>query len=129
VRLAVLIALLFILPGVGCSKPRQSKPSRQTATTDPVTSLPQFLRKSRLEVESESGQPARTDRYPMSMAAGVMRQPLLKTYPPSDPANANVIIEESWWKDGDYWITLWFHQVGGRWVVLDTCRWRKDMQF
>jgi hypothetical protein len=44
-------------------------------------------------------------------------------------ANANVMIEESSWNDGDYWITLWFHQVNGQWLVLDSCRWQKDVRF
>ena len=65
----------------------------------------------------------------MSLAVGEMRVGLLNTYPTTDPVNANVMIEESWWHDGDFWITLWFHQVDGSWVVLDSCRWHKDVQF
>jgi len=107
------------VPLLGCS--------RRTAA--PVTSLPQYHGQSRRAVESALGKPTRTDKYPMSQAVGEMRAPLFNAYPTSNPANANVPIEESWWKDGDYWITLWFHQVNGQWVVLDSCRWHKDVRF
>lgn len=96
---------------------------------DWVTSLPQYHGQIRQTVESKLGTPTQTYKFPMSQALGEMRSPLLSTYPSSNPANANVMIEESWWKDGDYWITLWFHQVNGQWVVLESCRWHKDVQF
>lgn len=94
-----------------------------------MTSLPHYHGQSRQAVKSRLGKPIRIDKYTMSQAVGEMRAPLFKTYPTSNPANANVLIEESSWKDGDYWITLWFHQVNGQWIVLDSCRWHKDVKF
>lgn|SRR5487761_513259 len=101
----------------GCSKPQL------------VTSLPEYHRQSRAAVEAVLGAPTTTDAFPMSRAVGEFRVSLLNTYPTTDPANANVMIEESWWQDGDYWITLWFHQIDGSWVVLDSCWWHKDVVF
>ncbi|HVX83500.1 MAG TPA: hypothetical protein VH253_01660 [Phycisphaerae bacterium] len=100
-----------------------------TERSSPVTSLPEYDGQTRTAVEAILGRPGRTDTFPMSQAVGEFRVPLLNTYPRSNPANAKVMIEESWWDDGDYWITLWFHRVNGQWVVLDSCRWRKDVEF
>ena len=120
-RVSLLIVFVIYAAGMfGCSKP---------AAPQLVSSLPKYHGQTREAVESTLGTPTRTDKYPMSQAVGEMRVPLFNTYPASNPANANVMIEESWWKDGDYWITLWFHEVNGQWVVLDSCRWQKDVQF
>jgi hypothetical protein len=97
--------------------------------TPAVTSLPQYHGRTRQSVESVLGKPLQTDTFPMTQAANEMRSRLFNTYPLSNPANAKVIIQESQWDDGNYWITLWFHQVNGQWIVLDSCRWRKDVLF
>lgn len=99
------------------------------STRDSVTSLPKYHGQTRRIVEASLGPPFTTDTFPVSQAVDEMRGPLLNTYPLSNPANANVMIEESHWKDGEYWIALWFHQVNGEWVVLDSCRWHKDVAF
>ena len=84
---------------------------------------------TRAQVISKFGAPERDETFPMSDAVGEFRVELFNTYPPNKPANASVKIEEMWWKDGDYWITLWLHQKNGDWKVLDSCRWHKDVRF
>lgn len=65
----------------------------------------------------------------MSEANSEFRIELRNTYPRSIPETLNVMIEELTWPDGDYSITLWLHLVDGQWVVLDSCRWHKDVRF
>lgn len=114
-RLPLLAILLLV--AAGCSH------------RDPVTSLPALHGQSRAQVITQLGQPTRTEKFPMSKAADEFRIELQNTYPLSQPGNANVEIEELTWQDGDYWITLWLHQLNGEWVVLDACRWHKDILF
>jgi len=98
-------------------------------SSDPVSKLPQYHTLSRAAVISELGNPDKTFRYAMTNAVGEFRAPLLNTYPLTNPANTTVLIDELWWDDGGYWITLWLHKVAGQWVVLDSRRWRKDIVF
>ncbi len=54
---------------------------------------------------------------------------LLVHYPITKPGNADVTIRALQGEFHSYFLTIWFHQVNGEWVVLDTCRWHKDVQF
>jgi hypothetical protein len=65
----------------------------------------------------------------MKDAVGELRVELFNTYPTSNPTNAQVQIEELWWDDGEFWITLWLHEVNGQSIVFDSCRWDKDVVF
>ena len=113
-RLAIIFAVSLAVAGCAPGAP---------------TKLTSYHGQSRAQVVTELGQPQRDDKFPMSNAYGEFRIELQNTYPRSNPANANVEIEEMTWQDGNYWITLWLHQVNGQWVVLDSCRWHKDVRF
>jgi hypothetical protein len=65
----------------------------------------------------------------MSKAWGEFRIELQNMCPLSNPDNANVQIEELTWWRGDCRLTLWLHQVKERWIVIDSCRWHKDVSF
>lgn len=93
------------------------------------TKLPQYHRQTRAQVIAALGAPASTTQFPMSEANSEFRIELRNTYPRSIPETLNVMIEELTWPDGDYSITLWLHLVDGQWVVLDSCRWHKDVRF
>ena len=115
--MARLALILAVSPTIaGCSP---GAPAKLTA----------YHGQSRAQVVTKLGQPQRDEKFPMSRAYGEFRIELQNTYPLSNPANAAVEIEEMTWQDGNYWITLWLHQVNGQWVVLDSCRWHKDVQF
>jgi hypothetical protein len=94
-----------------------------------VTKLPNYHGQSRAQMVAMLGEPQRDATFPMSKANGEFRVELQNIYPLSNPANATVEIEAMTWRDGDYWITLWLHKISGQWVVLDSCRWHKDVQF
>ncbi len=96
---------------------------------DPVTKLPAYHGLSRAAVLAKLGQPERDENISLAQTDDEFRRPLQNTYPLSIYANTNVQIEELWWSDGNYHITLWLHQVNGDWVVFDSCRWRKDVRF
>jgi hypothetical protein len=99
------------------------------ADPDPVSKLPAYHGQSRTQVVAKLGEPQRDEKFRMSNASGEFRIELQNTYPLNNPANANVEIEEMTWRDGDFWITLWLHQANGQWVVLDSCRWDKNVAF
>jgi len=82
-------------------------------------------------VLAELGKPANTHEFTMPVEGTLpeFRIELHNTYPPNRPENANVVIKELHWEELRYNIAVWFHRVGDAWVVLDTCRWRKDVRF
>ncbi len=91
--------------------------------------LPTYQGQSRAKVVGKLGKPQSDVKFAMSEAVGEFRIELQNTYPLTNPANAGIQIEEMTWKDGDFWITLWLHQVNGQWLVLDSCRWHKSVRF
>jgi hypothetical protein len=94
-----------------------------------VTKLAKYHGWSRAQTVETLGEPQQDVTFPMSKASGEFRVELQNTYPLTNPANSTVQIEEMTWRDGDYWITLWLHKIDEQWVVLDSCRWHKDVQF
>ena len=91
--------------------------------------LPAFHNQPQSAILFTLGPPARQNDFTMATAGGEFRIELQNTYPLRDSKNADIPIREFTWKDGDYWITLWLHQVNGQWVVLDSCRHHKDIVF
>lgn len=94
-----------------------------------VSKLPALHGQTRGQVFAKLGTPASDERFKRGTALGEFYGPLENTYPLSNSANANVEIEEMRWLDGDYWISLWLHQIGDSWVVFDSCRWHKGVVF
>jgi hypothetical protein len=80
-------------------------------------------------VVSELGEPTRAAEFPMSGCCDEFRIELWNAYSPKDPATANVRIKELIWTYAQYSIAVWFHQVDGQWIALDTCRWQKGIVF
>ncbi len=108
---------------IGCGK-KALGPS-----IDPVTRIP-GLRGMALEtLMEEYDEPAQSAIFTMNRGLDRFRMRLLYYYPRSDPRNRFVRIKELWWKDGVYNITVWFHQVDGDWIVLDSCRWHENTIF
>ncbi len=81
------------------------------------------------EVTNILGNPIHQEQYKVKNAIGEFRKNVFKFYPLSKPENQNVEIKELRWKDGDYFISMWFHLIKGEWVVMDTCRWHESVQF
>lgn len=81
-------------------------------------------------VVSELGEPTEWDEFSMSSCcAGAFRIELQNFYPPKDPASANVRILEYIWHYNNHNVAAWFQAQNGTWVVLDTCRWDKGVEF
>lgn len=79
---------------------------------------------------AELGEDRKTEfNYKMRDVGDVFRKPLLNFYPVGIAENQEVAIKEITWRYRRYNITAWFHQVEGRWVVLDNCRWQHGVQF
>jgi len=94
-----------------------------------VSKITKFNTLSMNKVLDELGFPERCDTFLIQEIVGEFRIELLNTYPLTNPKNRKVKIKELHWKDGDYNITLWFHQIDGNWVVLDGRRWHKNVDF
>ena len=82
-----------------------------------------------VELYDRLGEPGYVDEVSLSNGLDEFRVELYNAYPPDDPGTQGVIIKEATWAYARYNITVWLHDVQGEWVVLDTCRWRKDVQF
>jgi hypothetical protein len=81
------------------------------------------------EVVADLGEP--NQMYEFSIEEGVdeFRIELLNTYPPGHPRSRGVRIREWQWKYREFRVAVWFHLLDGRWVVLDTCGWKKGIAF
>ncbi|MCK5218406.1 hypothetical protein KAR10_02715 [bacterium] len=75
------------------------------------------------------GFPEKGETFLMKEVVGEFRVELLNTYPVSKKENQNVKIKEVNWQDGKYNITLWFHQVNSKWIVLNSLRWPTGTDF
>lgn len=93
---------------------------------DKITALHGLIEE---EVLLALGQPNQAGEFPIEKAVGEFRIELLNTYPPWHLRSWGVRIREWQWKYREFSIAVWFHRVNGRWVVLDTCRWKKGVVF
>lgn len=95
-----------------------------------VSTAPVYHGLNRKEVIRVLGQPDEQLKYQLKDAIGGLREPALKKhYKVEDESNRHVEIEELWWRDGAFWLTLWLHRVNHNWVVFESCRWRATIQF
>lgn len=87
--------------------------------------------KSEKAIIDELGQPDRNEQFRMPNEGTLdeFRIQLHNTYPPGAPTNDKVVIREFTWIDGEYFITIWFHQPNKEWVVIDACKWHRDVRF
>lgn len=94
-----------------------------------VTKKPEYHGRQIDAIVSELGEPDRAATLQMNQGLDEFRAELRNTYPHDGPASASVVIKELWWRQGDYTLTIWFHQVNGEWVALDTCYWHDSIVF
>ena len=80
-------------------------------------------------VEEKLGKPNQTYEFSVEDGVDEFRIELLNTYPPGSARAKGVLIREWQWKYSTFSVAVWFHLVDGRWVVLDTCRWKKGVLF
>ncbi len=122
------MGFVFLPMALGCAQAAKVE-QQATPSVDYVQERGEYLGRTLEAVLRGAGTPYLDQQFKMSQAYGEMRVELLNVYPLSDPKNATVEIKELWWKDGDYFLTLWFHQFNGEWIVLDTLYWHKDVTF
>jgi hypothetical protein len=97
---------------------------------DPVERLGHLNGKQLRAVLAELGEPDRQLEYTMGESpGGEFRVELYNTYPPNDPKARQARIRELQWHRARYSIAVWLHQINGEWVILDTCRWQKGVEF
>ena len=75
------------------------------------------------------GVPAHEYSFTMDESLGEFQIELHNTYPPDPPGNPNVEIRECTWEYSRHRLTVWFHKPNGRWIALDTCRYRNGIAF
>jgi len=125
-RYRVLLISISSILIAGCGSNASPPPANVTQTAVDVT---QYLGMTKDEVIAARGAPEHAYTYPMSSTGSEFDGPLQNTYPLTNPANADVQIEELHWSTGDFIITLWFHQIDGEWRVLNAYLWHKDARF
>ena len=83
------------------------------------------------QVRTALGPPLRTESFGLSQALDEMRAGLpSKVYiAASRPGDQSIVIKEAVWRDGDYYLTIWFQDVDGTWIAIDGVRWHKDVLF
>lgn len=96
---------------------------------EPVDKLPALVGQTLANVQEQFGMP--NQEYEFSMGGGIdeFRCELLNTYPPGSPRSWGVRIKEWQWRYQGFRMAVWFHRLGGQWVVLDTCRWKDGIAF
>lgn len=81
------------------------------------------------KVVAKLGEPNQTYEFSVAAVADEFRSELLNTYPPGDSSCRGVRIKELQWKYREFRVAVWLHRVDGGWRVLDTCRWKKGIEF
>lgn len=80
------------------------------------------------QISKKLGKPDKKIEFPIDNNFGEFRVEIYNTYSPLKEHH-NVIIKEWTWRDGNYFITVWFHKVNKQWITLDTCKWHKSVEF
>ena len=81
------------------------------------------------EAIGKLGIPEKCETFLMNDVVGEFHVELFNTYPIAKKENRNVEIKEFNWRDGDYNITLWFHNISGKWIVFESLRWLVGTEF
>jgi hypothetical protein len=95
----------------------------------PVEKVPGLRGQTVDQVTRVLGKPDLDESYQMRDAGGEFRIELRNTYRLDRPGNEDVEIRELWWKHSRFTVAVWFHQIDGQWVALDSCRWKQGIQF
>ena len=82
-----------------------------------------------VSVLTRLGTPTHEYTFTMKDPLGEFRIELYNTYPPNSPNNENIEIRECTWDYSRHRLTVWFHKPDGKWVALDTCRYRYGITF
>ena len=96
---------------------------------NPVEKLPLLHGVEVEQVVKELGQPDYEYECAMSEATSEFRCELMNTYPLNREGSAQVRIREFHWKHTPYSVVVWFHKIGGKWIALDSVRWKKGIEF
>jgi len=83
----------------------------------------------RSEVEARFGPPTTREQFRAEERQGEFYSGIETVYPSTDPKNRDVPLEEWTWRSGDCTLTVWFHQQGGAWRVIDDVYWHKSIDF
>jgi len=94
-----------------------------------LTPIKKHVGRTLEEVVGELGQPAFSYSFTMGQPMDEMHVSLLNMFPPDKPGNKDIEIRELRWRDGDYFIALWFYQNEGKWLAVDGVRWHKNTVF
>ncbi|NLB54226.1 MAG: hypothetical protein GX811_00390 [Lentisphaerae bacterium] len=118
----LLVAFISSLWFVGCTHPSLTSNSSVQAVHkyDGMTSR---------QLIATLGKPYYEDSFPLSSALDEMRTPIQKYFNESGSSMHTVTIKEIWWKEDDYYLTAWLSLKGNDWIVLESLRWHKDVQF
>jgi len=96
-----------------------------------VEELTQFHGMTEAAVIAEQGAPGSSNV--MTLKRGVELPELYveihNTYHPDDPATDGVKIKELRWDRAGFTEAVFMHEVGGSWVVLESCRWKDGVAF
>jgi hypothetical protein len=124
--------------GAAATAPSTAKrPASATKVGDPgpptgaggTDELKRLEGKTQEALFSEFGKPTQDREFPMSECCGEFQIELYNTYPPDDPATAQVRIRELTWEYDGYALTVWLHAPDEAWLALDTIRYTDDLEF
>lgn len=96
---------------------------------EPTEVLTEFKDKTKTELVGYYGPPHHTREFLMSACCTEFTIGLWNTYPPSNPANAHVAIQEIQWDYPLHHMTMWLHRIDGEWRVVTGLRWKKGVDF
>jgi len=96
---------------------------------DAVEKIPRLHGKELSVVIAEFGKPDQTHEINLADPLPEFRVELYNVFPPDDPMTASVTIRELQWHYTTYNVAVWLHCVNGKWIVVDTCRWKEGVVF
>jgi len=96
---------------------------------DTVSRLPKLLELGVVELDRRLGPPERKESFRLGERQHEFHIALQNTYPLTVPENANLVLQEWSWSQGDCRLTVWLHRVEGAWRSFENLRWHRATEF
>ena len=95
----------------------------------PVEKIPSLHGQTYASLMKQLGNPSFEYSFTMDKRLSEFQIELHNTYPPESPNNPTVEIRECTWEYSRHRLTVWFHKMNGKWLALNTSRYKNDVVF
>ena len=119
---------LMAVATIGCYTNPTTNSSRAQPSLQP-TETSHFLGQTEEILTTELGPPTHKSSYTMDECVGELRVTLFNTYSPDRDDLAEIEIRELTWNLPTNKFTAWLHRPHGKWIILETFRYKTEAVF